>query len=374
MPEHYRTSDEPDGTLVIYFVGQMNLSNASSMLDSLTRMIKKKAPLKVTADLSQVSSFDDYGSLVLFELRHILISGNKRFLIANSNRQIQDILKRTGFDLHDQVELPPKKRMYNIAVRLGQQCIQEGANARFILIFIGSVFIGMAHVMIRPGKLRFDDTITNMEKTGVDALPIVALISLLLGLIMAFMASIQFRQFGAGIYVADMVAYAMVSELGPIMTAIIVAGRSGSAYAAEISAMKIAEEIDALFTMGFDPVLFLAVPRVIAALITVPVLTMFSSLFAITGGLLVGVFMLDLTPKTYINETLMVLTLSEVLWGAGKSALFALLISMTGCLRGFQAKGGPSAVGSAATSAVVTGIFLIILFDSIFAVIRSYWG
>jgi phospholipid/cholesterol/gamma-HCH transport system permease protein len=165
----------------------------------------------------------------------------------------------------------------------------------------------------------------------------------------------------------------MVSELGPIMTAIIVAGRSGSAYAAEIGTMKISEEIDALFTMGFDPTLFLALPRIIASLIVVPVLTLFSDLFAITGGLMVGVFLLDLTPGNYIDHTVKTLSLFEVMWGLFKSGVFAVLIAWTGCLRGFQARGGASAVGDAATSAVVTSIFLIILCDSFFAVFRSYY-
>jgi phospholipid/cholesterol/gamma-HCH transport system permease protein len=136
--------------------------------------------------------------------------------------------------------------------------------------------------------------------------------------------------------------------------------------------MKISEEIDALYTMGFDPVLFLAVPRLIASVSVVPVLTLFSDLFAISGGLLVGVFMLDLTPNTYIKQTVEILKFKEIIWGILKSMTFAVLISWIGCLRGFQAKGGASAVGSAATSSVVSSIFLIILFDSVFAVIRSY--
>jgi len=212
-----------------------------------------------------------------------------------------------------------------------------------------------------------------MEKTGVNALPIVGLISFLLGLVIAFMSSLQLQQFGANIYVASLVSVAMVSELGPIMTAIVVAGRSGSAFAAEIGTMKISEEIDALVTMGFDPTLFIVVPRIIASIIVVPLLTLFSDLFAIAGGLVVGVFMLDLTMNSYINQTLKTLTLFEVSWGLTKSVVFATLIAWIGCLRGFQTRGGADAVGNAATSAVVSSIFLIILFDSIFAVFRSFW-
>jgi phospholipid/cholesterol/gamma-HCH transport system permease protein len=239
--------------------------------------------------------------------------------------------------------------------------------------FLGSVAISLFQVAFHPKLLRKDDTLLFMKKAGADALPIVALISFLLGLIMAFMSSIQLQQFGANIYVASLVALAMISELGPIMTAIVVAGRSGSSFAAEIGTMRISEEIDALYTMGFNPTIFLVIPRVIASVIAVPILTLFSDFFAISGGLVVGLFILELSPGIYIEQTIESITLFEVIWGMAKSIVFALLITWTGCLRGFQVRGGAASVGNAATSAVVSSIFLIILFDSIFAVIRSYW-
>jgi phospholipid/cholesterol/gamma-HCH transport system permease protein len=166
----------------------------------------------------------------------------------------------------------------------------------------------------------------------------------------------------------------MTRELGPIMTAIIVAGRSGSSFAAEIGTMKISEEVDALSTMGINPNLFLVLPRVIAACLVVPILTLFSDLFAIAGGLLVGVTMLDLTVSGYTNQTINTLTLFDVFWGVFKSGIFALLISCTGCLKGFQVKGGAAGVGKATTSAVVISIFLIVLSDSLLVVILRYWN
>ena len=191
---------------------------------------------------------------------------------------------------------------------------------------------------------------------------------------MAFMSSVQLQQFGANIYVANLVSLSMTRELGPIMTAIIVAGRSGSAYAAEIGTMKVSEEVDALFTMGFDPTRFLVVPKIIAAVTVVPFLTLFSDVFAIFGGLIVGVTMLDLTVSSYVTQTIKSLDLFDVFWGFMKSGVFALLISWIGCLRGFQVRGGAEAVGRATTSAVVSSIFLIIVTDSIFSVILRYWG
>jgi len=187
------------------------------------------------------------------------------------------------------------------------------------------------------------------------------------------MSSIQLRQFGADIYVASLVALAMTYELGPIMTCIIVAGRSGSSFASEIGTMKVSEEIDALFTMGFDPTRFLVVPKIFASIVVVPILTLFSDVFAVLGGMVVGVFVLDISPHAYVAQTLRSLTLFYVFWGVMKSFVFAIIISWIGCLRGFQVRGGADSVGRATTSAVVSSIFLIVVIDSIFAIIHVYW-
>jgi len=366
----YKITEQDNRELFIHFTGKMNIETAADMLKKLQALIQQKAPSSLTADLGNVSDFDEFGAAILFELRQMISGG---FEIINTAPGIREILSHINFNPDEKIVRTKKRRFSNMLVSMGQSALQEVSDIDFLISFIGSLAISLVHVCFHPKSLRVEDTVSQMEKTGVAALPIVALISFLLGLIMAFMSSIQFRQFGASIYVASLVAFAMVSELGPIMTAIVIAGRSGSAFAAEIGTMKISEEIDALFTMGFDPVLFLAVPRLIAAVTVVPMLALFSNIFAISGGLTVGVFMLGLSPNTYIKNTLEVLTLTEVLWGMAKSGVFAMLIAGVGCLRGFQAKGGASAVGSAATSAVVSSIFLIILFDSIFAVVRSYW-
>lgn len=371
----YEVTENDNGEMSIRFSGRMDIETSAPVLKEINALIRANSPFSVVTDLGDVSYLDDFGALVLFEIKQLINVQNGNFSIINISDKAKEILSHTNFDTHEKPYLTfKKKRLLNIVVRLGKTVIKEASSLKFMISFAGSMVLCLIRVCFNPKSLRVSDTVTHMEKTGADALPIVALISFLLGLIMAFMSSIQFQQFGAGIYVASLVAFAMVSELGPIMTAIVVAGRSGSAYAAEIGTMKISEEIDALFTMGFDPTLFLAVPRLIAAVIVVPLLALFSNLFAITGGLIVGVFMLDLTPNTYIKQTFEALTLNEVLWGMVKSAVFAVLIAWVGCMRGFQARGGASAVGEAATSAVVSSIFLIILFDSIFAVIRSYWG
>ncbi len=370
----FETAVSDDGGMIVRFNGRLDVTTAGPILRALRPRIRRTAPRHLTADLGDVDYLDDYGALLIFELKEMLPPGEARFETVRTSESVAEALDR--IDLEPAVHCAPPRRRhsYETVLRIGESTLSELNSLRFMIAFLGSVVLALGHVIRHPKSLRVDDTLIHMEKTGVDALPVVALISFLLGLIMAFMSSMQFRQFGADIYVASLVAFAMFSELGPIMTAIIVAGRSGSAYAAEIGTMKISEEIDALYTMGFDPTRFLAVPRLLAAVLVVPLLTLFANLFAVAGGLTVGVFMLGLSTNTYIKQTVEALTLTEVAWGTAKSAVFAALIACTGCLRGFQARGGASAVGTAATSAVVTSIFLIILFDSVFAVIRSYWG
>lgn len=352
--------------------GQLTISNAADALAELSTAVKQNTFTSLSLDLKDMGTMDDYGALVLYELKNTLLRPGLDFQIENIPEKINPILTTSIADAPSRALYPSAPRS-NLVSETGAAAIRQIKGASFFIAFIGSLVMAVLRIVRKPKSLRKQDILEHMKTTGVDALPVVALISALLGLIMAFMSSLQLKQFGANLYVASLVSLAMVSELGPIMTAIIVAGRSGSAYAAEISAMKISEEVDALRIMGFDPVVFLAIPRMLAAVIVVPILTMFANLFAICGGLFIGVTMLDLSMTSYINQTFNTLKLFELFWGLSKSFVFAILISGVGCLRGFQAKGGASAVGQAATSAVVTSIFLIVLFDSIFAVIRSYW-
>jgi phospholipid/cholesterol/gamma-HCH transport system permease protein len=370
----YEIAETRGGEVVVRFLANLTVHTAPAILKELRSLFRKKAFNSLVVDLGQIHTVDDYGALVITDLRNMVKSTRGTCRITGSTPQVDRILDLVQVEKID--DLPPliEKQRTNFFVRCGELFLDHLSQLRNMVSFLGSVILAMLHVLLHPRSLRVNDTLTCMEKTGVNALPIVALISFLLGLVIAFMSSLQLQQFGANIYVASLVSIAMVSELGPIMTAIVVAGRSGSAFAAEIGTMKISEEIDALFLMGFAPTLFLVVPRITAAVIVVPLLTLFSDLFAICGGLFVGVFLLDLTMSAYIAQSLKALSLFEVMWGLSKSVVFAAMIGWIGCLRGFQTRGGADAVGNAATSAVVTSIFFIILVDSIFVVVRSYWG
>ncbi len=367
----FTINEAADGTLNIAFCGTLNIETAPKHLKELRSSLSPNHPAGVVIDLAKVDRMDDYGALLLAEIKHYLNVDGDRFQIVNAKKSLDKTISLIDVAFRQRRPLA-KRKSDNLVIRFGDSTIDTLMGVKFFIDFIGSIVLSILAILRSPRSLRFSDTVEYMKTTGVDALPVVALISFLLGLIIAFMSSLQLRQFGANIYVASLVGMATVSELGPIMTAIIVAGRSGSAYAAEISTMKISEEIDALFVMGFDPNLFLVIPRMIASVITVPLLTAFADLFSVAGGMVIGMFMLNISPAAYITQTIHSLTLFEFVWGMFKAGVFAILISITGCLRGFQAKGGASAVGNAATSAVVSSIFLVILFDSIFAVIRSY--
>jgi phospholipid/cholesterol/gamma-HCH transport system permease protein len=217
-------------------------------------------------------------------------------------------------------------------------------------------------------------TSTQAIRIGVDALPIVSLIAFLLGLIMAFQAAFQLRQFGANIFVANLVGISVVRELGPLMTAIVVAGRSGSAIAAELGTMVVGEEIDALRTMGINEIRFLVVPRVYAITITQPSLTLYANAVGVFGGFLIGVLYLDLSAAAYIQQTISALTLGDLAQGLSKSGVFAWVIVLIGCHCGLRITGGAEGVGRATTTSVVASIFSIIAVDSIFTTLSTLFG
>ena len=366
----------PDGRggALVRLAGRIDTATAPAVLARLAPLAENTAISTVTADLDGVTYLDDYGVLVLVELRKKLALRGAALTVGPASAPARAMLDLFRLDEARAIPLEAAAARTPGAIeRLGAATLSQAGDLRHMISFTGSVCLALLAIARRPRCLRVRDTVQFMQKTGVDALPIVMLISFLLGLIMAFMSAVQLRQFGANVYVASLVGLSMCRELGPIMTAIIVSGRSGSAFAAEIGTMKIAEEVDALETMGFEPVRFLAAPRLIAAVAVVPFLVLFSDVCAMAGGLIVGVGMLDLTAASYIDQTLKTLTLFDVFIGFWKSAVFALLIAWVGCFRGFQVSGGASSVGRATTSAVVSSIFLIIVSDAVFAVILRYW-
>ena len=243
-----------------------------------------------------------------------------------------------------------------------------GNDLRQQIVFIGETAAALLYALRHPGTIRWRDVWRICERVGADALPIVALISFLLGVILAFQSAIPMKKFGAEIFVADLIGLAMLRELGPLMTAILLAGRSGAAFAAEIGTMTVNQEVDALTTMGLDPVRFLVTPRIIAALLMTPLLTLFADLISLVGGAMT-LQSFSIPWVTFVHEVESIVDFADFMAGFVKSFVFAILIAGIGCLRGLQTAAGASAVGDAATRAVVSGIILLVVVDGVFAVI-----
>jgi phospholipid/cholesterol/gamma-HCH transport system permease protein len=242
-----------------------------------------------------------------------------------------------------------------------------------LISFVGEMAAALANAACHPMRVRWNDTLLIAEAVGIRALPIVALIGFLMGLIMAFQAAIPLGRFGAQVFVANLIGLSILREMGPLMTAIVLAGRSGSAFAAELGTMKVREEIDALITMGLDPVRFLVVTRVIAAVVMTPLLTIFADAVGLLGGAVV-LRSLGYSWTTFYHQVQLSVSYGSLVGGIAKSFVFGILVAGIGSLRGLETGIGARAVGESTTSAVVSGIILIVIADGIFSVAYYYLG
>jgi phospholipid/cholesterol/gamma-HCH transport system permease protein len=362
---------EKGGEVSLSLSGRIETENLNAFLSETEVLLMEKAPKRLMVNLSKIEYLDSAGALGLLQLEDRAKARSIPFQFDNVTeeaKRIMGLINRKALTMKPLVS----EKKSNVIEQIGDGSLKIFNDLISIITFSGDLITALIYSFIHPRSIRWEDLLFYMKRAGMEGLPIVGLINFLLGLIIAFMSSLQLRQFGANIYVAQLVGVAMVTELGPIMTAIIVAGRSGSAFAAEIGTMKVNEEVDALVSMGFDPTRFLAIPKVLAAMLVVPVLTLYADFFGIAGGLVVGVLGLDLTVYTYVQETMKVISITDIVKSLIKSVVFAVLIAGIGCQRGFQVRGGAEAVGASTTSAVVAAIFLVIVTDSVFAVLFTY--
>jgi phospholipid/cholesterol/gamma-HCH transport system permease protein len=250
--------------------------------------------------------------------------------------------------------------------------LQNDVNA--LIFFIGNLTLSVSAFFRGKAHFRWVDLWRNIQDCGPSALPIITLISLLVGLILAFVGSVQLELFGAQLYIADLVGLGMSREMGGLMTAIIMSGRTGAAYAAQLGTMQVNNEIDALETMGFDPMEFLVLPRVLALIFVMPLLCLYADLMGIIGGALVTVNFFEVSLVEYINRTINAIHMLDLSVGVFKCAVFGVLIALSGCMRGMQCGRSASEVGDATTSAVVTGIVFIVISDSLMTIICNRLG
>jgi phospholipid/cholesterol/gamma-HCH transport system permease protein len=257
---------------------------------------------------------------------------------------------------------------------VGARYLEYRADMREMVEFLGEVAQICWKTLRGKGKIRWGDTFYYMDLCGAQALAIVTLICLLMGLIMGFQGAVILRTYGAELFIVDMVGFVILKEMGPLMVAMIATGRAGSAFAAEIGTMKVNEEVNALATMGIEPLRILVLPKLLAMLVTIPLLTVFGDICGILGGFVVGTGLMDIPPVAYYSRTVEVLTASTFMIGIVKSIVFAVIITLVGCIRGFQSSTDAQGVGRATTSSVVTSIFLIVIADAIMTILCYLLG
>ena len=366
------TQMEEGSALILRLQGRITLGDAESLLTRMDDTVAEGNPPSVRIDLSGVSYMDGAGVLTLLRLEDSVRKRGIPFTLVRVPKEIRGIMGLIDREGLTRSPLHPESGPVGVVERLGSASVRMSEDFTAMMAFLGDLVAAVIHLLRRPSEVRWEDVSFYVRRVGAEGLPIVGLISILIGLIIAFMSSLQLKQFGANIYVASLVAVAIVRELGPIMTAILVAGRTASAFAAEIGTMRVNDEVDALVTMGFDPIRFLVVPKLIATVIVLPLLTLYADLFGILGGMIVGITGLDLTAYTYLQESRRSVTVFFLNASLVKAVVFAFIIAWIGCQRGFQVRGGVEAVGAATTSAVVTAILLIVIVDSAFAVVLHY--
>jgi phospholipid/cholesterol/gamma-HCH transport system permease protein len=364
-------SARQDGAAAIAVRGRVAIGNAQRLLEEISAAVPADAR-EVRLDLSGVDYFDSGGGAVLIRLREQLERRGAALRITGSTPDIDGFLGLVD-EQRVRAAAPPAPPPATLLERAGEWGERFAGAVRDFTAFSGEVVIGLLDAARHPRQIRRRETWIYMQRAGYEALPIVTLISFLMGLITAFQAAVQLRQFGADIYVASLVGLSVTRELGPLMTAIIAAGRSGAAFAAEIGTMKVSEEVDALAAMGLDRTRFLVTPKVLALTLMLPLLTLYADLVGILGGLFVAVVQLNIPAVVYFSTMKYYMVFWDVGQGLIKALVFAVLIALVGCLRGFEARESAESVGRITTSAIVSGIFAIILSDAVFTVLFNVW-
>jgi phospholipid/cholesterol/gamma-HCH transport system permease protein len=328
---------------------------------------------RLSFEASDLAAWDSALLPFVLKLKELCDQSQAEFDQAGLPHGVQRLLAlATAVPEHQETRREAKR--VSLLVWLGQSALDISEATHALLIFLGQVALAFGQFIRGRARLRAVDLWLIMQQSGAQALPIVSLISFLVGLILAFMGANQLRQFGAQIYVANLVGLSMAREMGAMMTGIIMAGRTGAAFAAQLGTMVVNQETDALITMGLKPVEFLVIPRMLALMLMVPLLCLYADLIGILGGAVVGVGMLNLGAAQYYQQTLSALHLMDFVVGLIKGTVFGVLIALAGCLRGMQCGRSASAVGAAATSAVVTGIVWIIVSDAVLTVTYDILG
>jgi phospholipid/cholesterol/gamma-HCH transport system permease protein len=358
--------EEHQGHGAVYRVaGSLTITRAATTQREIDGL-----PDPLTIDLSEIERMDTVGAWIVYRTvrdRHATVIGASRDEVS--------LLKQVGeFDHPAQVRPEQHSGVVEVLTELGTWVAELGKTLLGLLGFFGATLIGFASVIRRPRRFRLNAVVTRFDVVGVRALGIIGLMSFLIGIVIAQQGAVQLAQFGAEVYTINLIGRITVRELGVLMTAIMVAGRSGSAFAAQIGTMKITEEIDAMRTIGVSPIEALVIPRMMAAVLMMPLLAFWAILTALFGGGLFVWLDLGIPPLTYVQRLQEVIPMTDLWIALIKAPVFGFIIALAGCFQGMLVQGNSEEVGSRTTTAVVQSIFLVIVLDSVFAVFFSSIG
>ncbi|MGD0076635.1 MAG: ABC transporter permease [Candidatus Binataceae bacterium] len=363
-----------DSTLLVRLAGSWHLRRDVPSAAQVSRELEASpAPKRISFDASGLSGWDSGLVSFLAQVSEVChgrgVAVDREGLPAGLQR-----LLALADAVPEKEGARGAKSKASWLARIGDATIGYGLSLREFFSFLGELTIALGRFVRGKARYRKVDFLQTVQDCGVNAVGIVSLIAFLVGVILAFMGAVQLQKFGAALYVADLVAIGTTREMGAMMTAIIMAGRTGASFAAQLGTMKVTEEIDALTTMGIAPAEFLVLPRVLALVLMMPLLCLFADLVGILGGAFVSVTALDVSALSYYRETMAAMNLVNLFGGLFKATVYGGLIAIAGCLRGFQCGKSSSAVGDAATQAVVTAIVMIVLACGLFAFLFNILG
>ncbi len=368
------TTAQEGETLVVAAGGRWDVASAG-IIDARLRQVAPAPGRPVRVEIDRLEALDTAGAWLLYRtLKRIQAAGGEASLAGARPEHRALIEEAAAHDRPCEIAPPRRNALVQCVERVGQATWRAGTTARSFVAFFGAVLVALARGLRRPARLRPTSLVHHMEEAGLNALPIVGLLSFLIGIVLAYQGAVQLRRFGAELFVVNLVAVSTLREIGILLTAIIVAGRSGSAFTAQIGAMKVNEEIDAMRTLGLDPVEILVLPRVLALVLTLPLLGFFADMMGLLGGGLMAWAVLDVSPALFIERLNQAVGVASFWVGIAKAPVFALLIALVGCHEGFQVVGSAESVGRRTTRAVVEAIFLVITADALFSVFFALIG
>jgi phospholipid/cholesterol/gamma-HCH transport system permease protein len=358
----------PGGHARVTLAGWLNARSAPACWDQLAQTLPAAKITTLEVDGSNLQVCDGAGLALLRYLDMGKMTPSASVSMLGLQPELQKDFQRFTAEDYEAFHEPARKKCHSLPDEVGNAVAQMGADLREQVTFLGEVIAGVPPNLANRKSMRWPEIRRVFELAGANAVPIISLISFLVGLIIAFETSQPLAQFGAQIYIVNMIGLIMVRELGPLLAAVLLAGRSGSAFAAEIGTMKVNEELNALQTFGLDPIRFLVIQRITAGVLLAPLLAFYATFMGILGGVLVTIG-LGFPLSLVLHQLTSSVHLSDVILNASKGLVFGLIVSAVGCLRGLQTREGPSAVGVSTTRAVVTSILLIVIADAVFSVI-----